>query len=145
MVMFIIANGILFTFVLTNERIPRQVAEGLVAADLNPLMFLLLVNVLLLIAGAFMETSSAILILAPILLPVGVALGVDPIHLGIIIVMNLEIGMITPPLGLNLFVASGMTGMGVLGVARAALPSAGVLLAALAIVTYVPFLSLALL
>lgn len=145
MVMFIIANGILFTFVLTNERIPRQVAESLVAADLSPLAFLLMVNVILLVAGAFMETSSAILILAPILLPVGVALGVDPIHLGIIIVMNLEIVMITPPLGLNLFVASGMTGMSVLGVARAALPSAAVLLVALAIVTYVPFLSLALL
>ncbi|HEX5997626.1 MAG TPA: TRAP transporter large permease [Jiangellales bacterium] len=145
MVMFIIANGILFTFVLTSERIPGQIAEALVSADLNAVTFLLIVNVILLMAGAFMETSSAILILAPIMLPVAVDLGVHPIHLGIIMIMNLEIGMITPPLGLNLFVASGMSKMGVLEVARAALPTGLVLLAALAIVTYVPVLSLALL
>jgi len=145
MVMFIIANGILFTFVLASERIPREVAQALVAADLSPIMFLLMINIILLIAGAFMETSSAILILAPIMLPVALDLGVDPIHLGIIMIMNLEIGMITPPVGLNLFVASGMAKMGVLQVARAALPTGAVLLAALAIVTFVPMLSLALL
>jgi C4-dicarboxylate transporter DctM subunit len=145
MVMFIIANGILFTFVLASERIPRDVAQALVAADLSPVAFLLMVNIILLIAGAFMETSSAILILAPILLPVAVDLGVHPIHLGIIMIMNLEIGMITPPVGLNLFVASGMANMGVLQVARAALPTGIVLLGALVIVTFVPFLSLALL
>ena len=79
--------------------------------NLEPWQFLLVVNILLLIVGCFMETSSALLILAPILLPIAVHLGVDPIHLGIIMVMNLEIGMVTPPLGLNLFVASGMTGL----------------------------------
>jgi C4-dicarboxylate transporter DctM subunit len=143
MIMFIIANGILFSFVLTSERIPREITELLLGYELNKWAFLLLVNVILLVAGAFMETSSAILIIAPILLPIGLELGVDPIHLGIIMVMNLEIGMVTPPLGLNLFVASGMSGMSVLQVARAAVPSALVLLVALFVVTYVPAISLA--
>ena len=145
MIMFIIANGILFTFVLTSERIPGQVTDAMLEMNLNKYMFLLIINVLLLIVGAFMETSSAILIIAPILLPIGLQVGVDPIHLGIIMIMNLEIGMVTPPLGLNLFVASGLTGMSVLQVARAAIPSALVLLAALGLVTYLPIISLALL
>ena len=145
MIMFIIANGILFTFVLTSERIPGQVTDAMLEMDLNKYMFLLIINVLLLIVGAFMETSSAILIIAPILLPIGLQLGVDPIHLGVIMIMNLEIGMVTPPLGLNLFVASGLTGMSVLQVARAAIPSALVLLTALGLVTYLPIISLALL
>lgn len=144
MIMFIIANGILFTFVLTSERIPAQITTAVLGWDLQPWQFLLLVNVLLLIVGCFMETSSAVLILAPVLLPIAVELGIDPIHLGIIMIMNLEIGMVTPPLGLNLFVASGLSGMSVLQVAKAALPSALVLLAGLLLVTYVPQISLAL-
>ncbi len=145
MIMFIIANGILFTFVLTSERIPGQITEALTAMDLSVFTFLLLVNGLLLLVGCFMETSSAILIIAPILLPIGMELGINPIHLGVIMVMNLEIGMVTPPFGLNLFVASGLSGMSVLQVAKAAAPSALVLLGGLIIVTYVPFFSLALL
>lgn len=145
MIMFIIANGILFSFVLTSEQIPRDITETLLSYELDKWSFLLLVNLLLLVAGCFMETSSAILIIAPILLPLAVELGVNPIHLGIIMVMNLEIGMVTPPLGLNLFVASGMSGMSVLQVARAAIPTALVLIAALFLVTYVPAISLALL
>jgi C4-dicarboxylate transporter DctM subunit len=143
MIMFIIANGILFSFVLTSERIPGTIANGLLGAELNKWVFLLLVNLLLLVVGCFMETSSAIIILAPIILPVALELGVHPVHLGIIMVMNLEIGMITPPLGLNLFVASGLSRLSVLQVARAALPSALVLLAALFLVTYVPEIALA--
>ncbi|RYU13725.1 TRAP transporter large permease [Nocardioides iriomotensis] len=139
MVMFIIANGILFSFVLTSERIPNDITEALVSLDLAPWSFLAMVTVILLIAGCFMETSSAILILAPILFPIAMELGIDPIHLGIIMVMNLEIGMITPPLGLNLFVASGLSGMSVLRVAKASIPSAVVLLGALLVVTYVPW------
>ena len=138
MVMFIIANGILFTFVLTSERIPAQITDSILGMELQPWQFLLVVNILLLIVGCFMETSSAILILAPILLPIGLELGVDPIHLGVIMVMNLEIGMLTPPLGLNLFVASGLSGMSVLQVARAAIPFALVLLVGLMLVTYIP-------
>ena len=143
MIMFIIANGILFSFVLTSERIPNEVTELFLSLDLSKWAFLLVVNMLLLIVGAFMETSSALIILAPILLPVAMALDVNPIHFGIIMVMNLEIGMVTPPLGLNLFVASGMSGMSVLRVAKASLPFALVLLFALIIVTYVPDLALA--
>lgn len=143
MVMFIVANGILFSFVLTRERIPAEIANFFIALELDKWAFLLFVNLMLLGVGAFMETSSAILILAPIFLPVAAQLGVNPIHLGIIMVMNLEIGMITPPLGLNLFVASGISRMTVLQVAKAALPSALVLLFALFIVTYIPEISLA--
>ncbi|MDN6747832.1 MAG: TRAP transporter large permease subunit, partial [Brevibacterium sp.] len=143
MVMFIIANGILFTFVLASERIPGSISATITDWDLQPWQFLILVNILLLFVGCVMETSSAILILAPILLPIAMELGIDPIHFGIIVVMNLEIGMITPPLGLNLFVASGMSGMSVIKVAKAAIPSALVLLTALALVTFVPFFATA--
>lgn len=142
MIMFIIANGVLFSFVLTREQIPNEVTQLILNLDLTPWVFLLLVNILLLVVGAIMETSSAVLILAPILLPVATELGVNPIHLGIIMIMNLEIGMITPPLGVNLFVASGLTGMSVLRIAAAAVPSALVLLFALFVVTYVPDLAL---
>ena len=142
MIMFIIANAILFSFVLTSERIPDAITNLLIGMDLSQWAFLLVINIFLLIVGAFMETSSAILILAPILFPVATQLGVNPIHLGIIMVMNLEIGMITPPLGLNLFVASGLSGLSVIRVAKAALPTALVLLFALFLVTYIPGISL---
>ncbi|MDP9425904.1 MAG: TRAP transporter large permease [Actinomycetota bacterium] len=144
MIMFIIANAILFSFVLTSERIPDEVTNLLVGLDLPKWGFLLTINLFLLVVGCFMETSSAILILAPILVPVATTLGVNPIHLGIIMVMNLEIGMVTPPFGLNLFVASGLSGLTVIQVAKAALPSALVLLAALFLVTYVPEITLTL-
>lgn len=145
MIMFIIANGILFTFVLTTERIPGRVTDSLLGADLAPWQFLLIINVLLLVVGCFMETSSAILILAPILFTIGTELGIDPIHLGVVMIMNLEIGMVTPPFGLNLFVASGLSGLSVVQVAKAALPTAIVLLVALFLVTYIPQISLVLL
>ncbi|MBK7721342.1 MAG: TRAP transporter large permease [Austwickia sp.] len=145
MIMFIIANGILFTFVLTTERIPGRVTDSLLAADLSAWQFLLITNVILLVVGCFMETSSAILILAPILFTIGTELGIDPIHLGVVMIMNLEIGMVTPPFGLNLFVASGLSGMSVVQVAKAALPTAAVLLTALFMVTYIPQISLVLL
>jgi C4-dicarboxylate transporter DctM subunit len=100
------------------------------------------VNVLLLIAGMFMEPTGIILILAPILFPIATRLGIDPVHLGIIMVVNLEIGMVTPPIGLNLFVTSGITGMGITQVARAALPWTLLLLGFLVLITYVPAISL---
>lgn len=143
MVMFILANGILFSFVLTSERIPDQITNLIVSLDLSTWGFLLVINVFLLIVGCFMDSGSAIIILAPIVLPVALELGIDPIHLGIIMVMNLEIGMITPPVGLNLFVGSSVSGLSILQVARAAIPSALVLLLALFIVTYVPDIALA--
>ena len=144
MLMFIVANALLFAHVLTTERIPQSIAEHILAVGMEPWMFLLVVNVLLLIAGNFMEPTGIILILAPILFPIGTALGIDPIHLGIIMVVNMEICMVTPPVGLNLFVTSGVTGMNLMQVTKAALPWLGVLLTFLVIVTYIPFISLGL-
>ena len=101
-------------------------------------MFLIIVNLLLLAAGNFMEPSAILLIMAPILFPIAVKLGIDPIHLGIIMVVNMEISMIRPPVGLNLFVTSGITGMPLLRVVRAALPWLMILLLFLIVITYVP-------
>jgi C4-dicarboxylate transporter DctM subunit len=128
--------------VLTTERIPQAITEQIVAMGMQPWQFLLVVNLLLLIAGNFMEPTGIILILAPILFPIATQLGIDPVHLGIIMTVNMEIGMVTPPVGLNLFVTSGITGMSVLQVVRAALPWLSVLFVFLIIVTYVPQLSL---
>ena len=142
MLMFIIANALLFAHVLTTERIPQAITEQIVAMGMRPWQFLLVVNVLLLIAGNFMEPTGIILILAPILFPIATELGIDPVHLGIIMTVNMEIGMVTPPVGLNLFVTSGITGMSVIQVVRAALPWLSVLFVFLIIVTYVPQVSL---
>jgi len=142
MLMFIVANALLFAHVLTTERIPQSIAEQIVASGMGPIAFLAVVNLLLLVAGCFMEPTGIILILAPILFPIAVRLGIDPVHLGIIMVVNLEIGMVTPPVGLNLFVTSGITGMSVAQVVRAAMPWLTVLLVFLVIVTYWPALSL---
>ena len=144
MIMFIVANALLFAHVLTTERIPQAIAEQIVSFGMSPWMFLLVVNIILLIAGNFMEPTGIILILAPILFPIATKLGIDPIHLGIIMVVNMEIGMVTPPVGLNLFVTSGVTGMNLVQVTKAALPWLMVLLVFLVIITYVPAISLAL-
>jgi C4-dicarboxylate transporter DctM subunit len=141
MLMFIIANAMLFAHVLTTERIPHAITEAIVAAGLPSWAFLVVVNILLLIAGNFMEPSAILLIMAPILFPIAMQLGIDPVHLGIIMVVNMEIGLITPPVGLNLFVTSGITGMSILEVVRAALPWLGILLLFLILITYVPAIS----
>ena len=144
MIMFIVANALLFAHVLTTERIPQAIAEQILAVGMSPWMFLLVVNIILLIAGNFMEPTGIILILAPILFPIAMKLGIDPIHLGVIMVVNMEIGMVTPPVGLNLFVTSGVTGMNLVQVTKAALPWLMVLLVFLVLVTYIPAISLAL-
>ncbi len=141
MLLFIIANAMLFAHVLTSERIPQIIAETIIGMGMEPWQFLLLLNVLLLIAGNFMEPSAIILIMAPIVFPIAMELGIDPIHLGIIMVVNMEIGMITPPVGLNLFVTSAITGMNLIRVVMAALPWLMILVAFLVLVTYVPFIS----
>jgi C4-dicarboxylate transporter, DctM subunit len=142
MLMFIVANALLFAHVLTTERIPQQIAEAIIGWGMASWQFLIVVNILLLIAGMFMEPTGIILILAPILFPIATQLGIDPVHLGIIMVVNLEIGMVTPPIGLNLFVTAGITRMSITQVAWAALPWTLVLLLFLGIVTYVPALTL---
>lgn len=144
MLMFIIANAMLFAHVLTTEQIPQLITETVVRWELQPWTFLIVVNVVLLIAGAFMEPSAIILILAPILFPIAVQLGIDPIHLGIIMVVNMEIGLITPPIGLNLFVASAVSKMPLSDVIKAAMPWLLILLFFLIVITYVPAISLAL-
>ena len=142
MLMFIVANALLFAHVLTTERIPQAITEQIVAMGMPAWQFLIVVNILLLIAGCFMEPTGIILILAPILFPIATQLGIDPVHLGIIMVVNLEIGMVTPPVGLNLFVTAGITGMSVMEVVRAALPWLSVLLVFLVLITYVPQITL---
>ena len=142
MLMFIVANALLFAHVLTTERIPQAIAETIVAWGMPAWQFLIVVNILLLIAGCFMEPTGIILILAPILFPIAMQLGIDPVHLGIIMTVNLEIGMVTPPIGLNLFVTAGITGMSIMQVVRAALPWLMVLLTFLVLVTYVPAMTL---
>ncbi|MBK0326637.1 TRAP transporter large permease [Rhodobacteraceae bacterium F11138] len=139
--MFIIANALILKHVLTDEQIPQQIAGSMLAAGFGAVGFLIVVNVILLIGGQFMEPSGLIVIVAPLVFPIAIELGIDPIHLGIIMVVNMEIGMITPPVGLNLFVTSGVAGMPMMRVVRAALPFMAVLFVFLIIVTYVPVIS----
>ena len=142
MLMFIIFNALIFSHVLTELRIPQDLANLVISEDMRPWMFLIIVNVILLIGGQFMEPSGLLLIVAPIVYPIAMNLGIDPIHLGIIMVVNMEIGMITPPVGLNLFVTSSITKMGILRVMQVSLPWVGILFIFLMIVTYVPQVSL---
>ncbi|MEN8893473.1 TRAP transporter large permease [Planktotalea arctica] len=139
--MFIIANALILKHVLTDEQIPQQIAGAMLAAGFGPVVFLIIVNVILLIGGQFMEPSGLIVIVAPLVFPIAIQLGIDPIHLGIIMVVNMEIGMITPPVGLNLFVTSGVAGMPMMRVVKAALPFLAVLFVFLIIITYVPWFS----
>ncbi|SLN11497.1 TRAP transporter large permease [Pseudooctadecabacter jejudonensis] len=141
MLMFIIANALILKHVLTDEQIPQHITEAMLAAGLGPVTFLIIVNIILLIGGQFMEPSGLIVIVAPLVFPIAIELGIDPIHLGIIMVVNMEIGMITPPVGLNLFVTSGVANMSMMRVVRAALPFLAVLFVFLIMVTYIPWLS----
>ena len=144
MLMFIIANAMLFAHVLTTEQIPQHLTSLVVEMNLQPWQFLIVVNIILLIAGAFMEPSAIILILVPILFPIAMQLGIDPIHLGIIMVVNMEIGMITPPVGLNLFVSAAITNLSLPQVIKAATPWLLLMLGFLIAVTYIPAISLSL-
>jgi len=141
MLMFIIANALILKHVLTEERIPQMITETMLAAGLGPIMFLIVVNVILLIGGQFMEPSGLLVIVAPLVFPIAIKLGIDPIHLGIIMVVNMEIGMITPPVGLNLFVTAGVAKMSVMNVVKAAMPWVGIMFVFLILVTYVPIIS----
>ena len=141
MLLFIIANALILKHVLTDEQIPQAIAAAMLDAGFGPIMFLVIVNLILLIGGQFMEPSGLIVIVAPLVFPIAISLGIDPIHLGIIMVVNMEIGMITPPVGLNLFVTSGVAGMSMMRVVRAALPWLGIMFIFLIMVTYIPWLS----
>lgn len=142
MLLYIITNAVLFSFIMTNENIPQALADWMMGHGLGVVAFLLMCNVLLLLAGNFMEPSSIVLIFAPILFPVAMKLGIDPVHFGIIMVVNMEVGMCHPPVGLNLYVASGITKMGITELTVAVWPWLLSMLCFLAVVTYWPGLSL---
>jgi len=139
--MFIIANALILKHVLTEERIPQQITEVMLTAGFGPIIFLVFVNILLLIGGQFMEPSGLLIIVAPLVFPIAIMLDIDPIHLGIIIVVSMEIGMITPPVGLNLFVTVGVAAMSVMNAVKAALRWVGIMFIFLILVTYVPWIS----
>jgi C4-dicarboxylate transporter, DctM subunit len=141
MIMFIIISASAFSWYLTSQGIPQEVAEWIISVAPEPWMFLVAVNVLLLIVGCFMEPNSAILVLAPLFYPIVMKMNINPIHFGIIMIYNLELGMLTPPLGLNLFVSSGMTGFALSRVVKACVPFIIAMFILLIVYTYVPQLS----
>jgi C4-dicarboxylate transporter DctM subunit len=141
MLMFVIATAIILKHVLTEERVPQALTEAMLSAGFGPIAFLIVVNIILLIGGQFMEPSGLLIIVAPLVFPIAIQLGIDPIHLGIIMVVNMEIGMITPPVGLNLFVTAGIARMSVMAVVKAAMPWVAIMFLFLIIVTYVPIVS----
>ena len=142
MLLYIITNAVLFSFLLTNENIPQAIAAWIIDKQLGVIAFLLVVNVLLLAAGNFMEPSSIVLILAPILFPVAMKLGIDPVHFGIMITVNMEVGMCHPPVGLNLYVASGITKMGITELTVAVMPWLMAMVGFMLLITYVPAITL---
>ena len=142
MLMFIIANAYVFANVLTTEQIPQVASEWIISLGLPAWGFLIVLNILLLAAGNFMEPTSVVLILTPIVYPIALELGIDPIHLGIIMVLNMQMGLVTPPVGLNLFVTAGVANMSMEKVIQASLPWLIVLLGVLIVITYVPIISL---
>jgi C4-dicarboxylate transporter DctM subunit len=144
MLLYIITNAVLFSFVLSNENIPSALADWITAQNLGWFGFLMLVNVLLLVAGNFMEPNSIILIMAPILAPAAKRLGIDLVHFGIVIDVNMEVGLCHPPVGLNLYVASGISKLGITELTKAVLPWLITMLLFLVIVTYWPWLTLVL-
>ena len=142
MLLYIITNAMLFSFLMTHENIPQEMADWMIGTGVGVIGFLLISNVLLLMAGNFMEPSSIVLILAPILFPIAIKLGIDPVHFGILITVNMEVGMCHPPVGLNLYVASGLTKMGITELTIAVWPWLLTMLVFLVMVTYIPQMSL---
>ena len=142
MLLYIITNAVLFSFLMTYENIPQALAQWMIDQGLGWITFLLVVNLMLLMAGNVMEPSSIILIMAPILYPVAIKLGIDPIHFGILITVNMEVGLCHPPVGLNLYVASGIAKMGITELTVAVWPWLLTMLVFLGIVTYWPGLTL---
>ncbi|NJD37760.1 MAG: TRAP transporter large permease subunit [Geobacter sp.] len=142
MLLYIITNAVLFSFLLTSEQVPQNLTAWMIGLGLTSVTFLIFVNVLLLAAGNFMEPSSVLLITAPLLFPVAMEMGIDPIHLGVLMTVNMEIGMITPPVGLNLYVASGISRLGLTETTKACAPWILVMILYLMLITYVPAISL---
>ena len=142
MLLYIITNAVLFSFVLANENMPHRLAEWLLGMNLGQTGFLFVVNLILLAAGNFMDPSSIILIMAPIFFPAAVQLGINPVHFGILIDVNMEVGLCHPPVGLNLYVASGISKLGITELTKAVLPWLFTMIVFLIIVTNWPWLTL---
>ena len=142
MLLYIITNAVLFSFLLTSEQIPQAMATWMASQGFGVVVFLFLVNIILLAAGNFMDPSAIVLIMAPILYPVAVKLGVNPVHMGILMAVNMEVGMCHPPVGLNLYVASGITKMGISELTVAVWPWLLTMIGFLILTTYWPTLSL---
>jgi C4-dicarboxylate transporter DctM subunit len=144
MLLYIITNAVMFAFILTSEQIPQALSDWIVGLGFGKIGFLLMVNVMLLLIGMVMEPSAIVLIMAPILYPVAMKLGVDPVHFGIMLVVNMEIGLCTPPVGLNLYVGSAISKLGLTEVTKATFPWLLTALIFLMLVTYIPEISLSL-
>ena len=142
MILYIITNAVLFSFLMTSEQIPQQLAAWMLDRGVNWITFLIFVNILLLVAGNVMEASSIVLITAPILFPIAVKLGIHPVHLGVLMVVNMEVGMCHPPVGLNLYVASNIAKMGITELTIALWPWLLTMLMFLGVVTFIPEISL---
>lgn len=142
MIILLMAMAQIFGSIMSIERIPTMVAEFILGLTSSKILILLMINILLLIVGTFMEALAAIIILVPLLLPIVTPLGVDPVHFGVIMVLNLAIGFITPPVGVNLFVASGISNQKLADIAKAAFPMLGLMILVLLVVTYFPPLSM---
>jgi C4-dicarboxylate transporter, DctM subunit len=142
MLLYIITNAVLFSFLLTSEQIPQAMAAWMTHQGFGIIVFLFLVNIILLVAGNFMDPSAIVLIMAPILYPMAVKLGVNPVHMGILMAVNMEVGMCHPPVGLNLYVASGITKMGISELTVAVWPWLVTMIGFLILTTYWPTLSL---
>jgi C4-dicarboxylate transporter DctM subunit len=142
MILYIITNAAVFSWLLTSEQIPQSMAEWMTAQGFGTIAFLLVTNIVLLAAGNFMDPAAIVLIMAPILFPMAARLGVHPVHLGILMAVNMEVGLCHPPVGLNLYVASGITKMGITELTVAVLPWLATMLVFLVMVTYIPEISL---
>ena len=142
MLLYIITNAVLFSFLMTHEQIPQEMAAWIIDKNFSIWMFLLVVNVILLMAGNVMDPSSILLIMAPILYPLATKLGVHPVHLGVLMIVNTEVGLCHPPVGLNLYIASSIAKMGISEITIAVLPWLCAMLVFLGLITYVPEISL---
>ena len=141
MLMFIVTTAMLFGFILTNAQVPHHIAEWVIAHHFSQWLFLLMVNIILFFAGDFMDPTPIIMIFIPVLFPAVLAIGIDPIHFGIIVVVNMEMGLVTPPIGMNLYVTSAIMDMPLYDVLRASLPWVLVIVFVLIVITYVPIIS----
>jgi C4-dicarboxylate transporter DctM subunit len=140
--MLVVAMSCMFAWVLASQQVPQQAAKAMLALSSDPRLFLLFVNLLLLVAGMFLDASAALIIIAPILAPIAAQLGLDPVHFGVVVVANLGIGLATPPVGLALFVASGIARINIEEAIRPLLPFVIALIIALMVITYVPAITL---